>query len=158
MHRILVLWIALVGVVVGQAQAPNEAPPRRYGIEASLRDYPQETPRETFASVLRAIERGRLNYLLAHLADPAFVDKRVNDVYAGDFEELVRETTGKLKDNPAAVKELQRFLKEGEWEGGESSVSAKLKDVKDRQVFFRKTGRRWYLENRQKPEPAKTEP
>jgi hypothetical protein len=158
MQRVLMVSIALVWVVGVSAQAPKEAPPRRYGIEANLRDYPQETPKETLASVLQAIERGRINYLLAHLADPAFVDKRVKEVYGGDFEELVRETTGKLADNPAAVKELQRFLKEGEWEAAETSASVKLKDVKDRQVFFRKVGPRWYLENRQKPEPAKTEP
>ena len=158
MQRVLVLSIALVAAVGGPAQESKEAPPRRYGIEATLRDYPQETVKETLASVLQAVERRRINYLLAHLVDPAFVDKRVKEVYGGDFEELVRETTAKLADNPAALKELQRFLKEGEWEGGETSASAKLKDVKDRQVFFRKIGRRWYLENRQKPEPAKTEP
>jgi hypothetical protein len=157
MYRILTLGIFLAWVVGVAAQAPNEAPPRRYGIEANLRDYPQETPKEALASVLRAIERGRINYLLAHLADPAFVDKRVKEVYGGDFEELVRETTAKLTDNPATLKELQRFLKEGEWETGETTASAKLKDIKDRQVFFRKIGPRWYLENRQKPEPSKTE-
>ncbi len=158
MNRVFVLSIVLVWVVGVSAQAPKEAPPRRYGIEANLRDYPQETPKEALASVLRAIERGRINFLLAHLADPAFVDNRVKVVYGGDFEELVRETTAKLANNPNAAKELERFLKEGEWEGGESSASAKLKDVKGRQVFFRKIGPRWYLENRQKPEPAKTEP
>jgi hypothetical protein len=157
MHRVLTLGIFLAWVVGVAAQAPNEAPPRRYGIEANLRDYPQEPPKEALASVLRASERGRINYLLAHLADPAFVDKRVKDVYGGDFEELVRETTAKLTDNPATLKELQRFLKEGEWEAGETTASAKLKDIKDRQVFFRKIGPRWYLENRQKPEPSKTE-
>src|SRR5207244_13125815 len=107
MNRVFVLSIVLVWVVGVSAQAPKEAIPRRYGIEANLRDYPQETPKETLASVLRAIERGRINYLLAHLADPAFVDQRVKEVYGGDFEELVRETTGKLSDNPAAVQELQ---------------------------------------------------
>src|SRR5439155_9853990 len=128
MQRVLALGIILVGGITSPAQAPQEAIPRRYGIEANLRDYPQETPKETLASVLRAIERGRINYLLAHLADPAFVDQRVKEVYGGDFEELVRETTGKLSDNPAAVKELQRFLKEGEWEGGDTTASAKLKE------------------------------
>src|SRR5438552_14185099 len=158
MHRLLVGWMALVGVAGVAAQEPKEAPPRRYGIEANLRDYPQETAKETLASVLQAVERRRINYLLAHLVDPAFVDKRVKEVYGGDFEELVRETTGKLADNPAALKELQRFLKEGEWEGGDTTASAKLKENKDRQVFFRKIGRRWFLENRQKPEPAKSQP
>src|SRR5438309_759707 len=119
MHRALTLGIFLAGVLGIAAEAPNEAPPRRYGIEANLRDYPQETPKEALASVLRASERGRISYLLAHLADPAFVDKRVKEVYGGDFEELVRETTAKLTDNPATLKELQRFLKEGEWEAGD---------------------------------------
>jgi hypothetical protein len=158
MPRVLALIVMLVSVVASPAQAPKDTPPRRYGVEPNLRDYPQETPKETLASVLRAVERGRINYLLAHLADPTFVDLRVKEVYGGDFEELVRETTGKLSDNPAAVKELQRFLKEGEWEGSDTTASAKLKENKDRQVFFRKIGRRWFLENRQKPEPAKTQP
>ena len=158
MHRILALWILFLCVVGVLAQEAKQAPPRRYGIEANLRDYPQETPKETLASVLRAIERRRINYLLAHLADPTFVDKRVKEIYGGDFEELVRETSRKLADNPAAVKELGRFLKEGEWEGGDTTASVKLKDLKDRQVFFRKIGRRWYLENRQRPEAAKSKP
>jgi hypothetical protein len=157
MRRVFLLGIVLCWDVSVLAQAPKDTPPRRYGIEANLRDYPQETPKETLASVLTAIERGRINYLLAHLADPAFVDNRVKVIYGGDFEELVRETTNKLADNPNSTKELQRFLKEGEWEAGDTSASVKLKDIKDRQVFFRKIGKRWYLENRQKPEPAKTE-
>lgn len=158
MHRVFALCIVLLCLIGVSGQEAKEIPPRRYGIEANLRDFPQETPKETLASVLRAIERGRINYLLAHLTDPGFVDKRVKEVYGGDFDELVRETTRKLADNPAAVKELGRFLKEGEWEGGDTTASAKLKDVKDRQVFFRKIGRRWYLENRQKPEPPKEKP
>src|SRR6516162_6179387 len=104
MHRILALGILVLCVVGLLAQEGKEAPPRRYGIEANLRDYPQETPKETLASVLRAIERGRVNYLLAQLADPAFVDNRVKQLHGGDFDELVRETSQKLSDNPAAVK------------------------------------------------------
>ena len=158
MHRVFVLGIVLIWVAGGPGQAPKEAPPKRYGVEADLRDYPQETPKETLASVLRAIDKGRISYLLAHLVDPAFVDQRVKQVYGGDFEELVRETIDKLSGNPDAVKELRRFLKEGEWEAGETTATVKLKDVKDRQVFFRKIASRWYLENRQKPEPAKSQP
>jgi hypothetical protein len=157
MPRFLAVGITLAWVAAIPAQPAQETAPRRYGIEANLRDYPQESPKETLASVLRAIDRRRINYLLAQLADPAFVDKRVKEVYGNDFEELVRETTHKLSDNPAEVKQLARFLKDGEWEGGDTTASVKLKDVKDRQVFFHKIGPRWYLENRQKPEPAKTE-
>jgi hypothetical protein len=157
MRGVLVLSIMVSWVATVPAQAPKEAPPKRYGIEASLRDYPQETPKETLASVLFAIDKGRINYLLAHLADPAFVDQRVKQVYGGNFDELVRETTDKLTGNPDAVKELRRFLKEGEWEATEGTPSVKLKDLKGRQVFFRKIGPRWYLENRQKPASSKTD-
>src|SRR5438309_1885313 len=111
MVRLSALCIVVVCAANSVAQPPKDSPPHRYGIEANLRDYPQETAKETLASVLLAVERGRINYLLAHLADPAFVDKRVKESYGGDFEELVRETTGKLADNPAALKELQRYLK-----------------------------------------------
>src|SRR5262245_10521476 len=125
---------------------------KRYGVEAELDFFPQDTPKNTLESVLKAIERKRITYLLAQLADPKFVDERVKS-YGGNFDELVAETAKKLKDDPASVKELYRFLKEGEWEAGDGTATAKLKEVKDRQVFMRKIGERWFLENRMKPEP-----
>jgi hypothetical protein len=126
-------------------------PAGRYGIEPRLQTFPQNNPKEALASVLAAIEAKRIPYLLAQLTDPDWVDKRVKEIYGGRFDELVAETSMKLADNPAAVKELRRFLKEGEWDEGENAASAKLKDVKNRQVFLRKVGTRWFLENRQKP-------
>ena len=99
-----------------------------------------------------AIEKQRIDYLLAHLADPDFVDERVKNVYGGNFDELVGETTVKLKDNPNEVKLLERFLKEGEWEEKKDTAVARLKDVKDRQVFMKKIGKNWYLENKQREE------
>lgn len=124
---------------------------KRYGVEVELDFFPQDTPKNALESVLKAIERKRIAYLLAQLADPKFVDERVKS-YGGNFDELITETTKKLKDDPASVKELRRFLKEGEWEGGDTTASVKLKDVKDRQVFLKKIGERWFLENRMKPE------
>ena len=56
-----------------------------------------------------------------------------------------------------SAKSQHLFVREREWEAAETIASVKLKDVKDRQVFFRKIGQRWYLENRQKPEPSKTD-
>jgi hypothetical protein len=155
----LVFGLVVVMTASAQAQqAAKENPPAaRYGLEASLRNYPQSTPKEALQSVLTAIDNGRIDYLLAHLSDPTFVDQRVKDVYGGKFDEVVRETTSKLADNPGTVKELRRFLKDGEWDVGDTSASAKLKDIKDRQVYMKKIGSRWFLENRQKPEAAKTE-
>lgn len=129
----------------------------RYGVALNLRDYPQASAKDTLGSVIRAITKKRIDYLLAHLADPEFTDRRIKEVYSGNFDEFVRETSAKLADNPSTVKELERFLKEGDWQEGEKSASVRLKDIKDREVFLRKVGNRWYLENRQKAEPAKSD-
>ncbi len=129
----------------------------RYGIPLNTRLYPQNTPKDALASVISAINNKRINYLLAQLTEPTFVDRRVKELYGGDFDELVRETTAKLGNEPGSVKELSRFLKDGEWEVADTTATARLKDIKDRQVFLRKVGDRWFLENRQKPEAAKSE-
>lgn len=138
--------VVIVGVPGVMAQAPADIqPPKRYGIEPNLDTYPQATPKDTLTSVLSAIERKRVGYLLAHLADPGFVDTRVKEL--GGFDELVKETTDKLAADPTTVKDLGRFLREGEWDVKDDSASARLKDVKDH-VYFRKIGGRWFLENR----------
>jgi hypothetical protein len=151
--------LIVVSLATGlQAQeSGDQKPARRYGVEPRVRDYPQATPKEALASVISAIEANRIDYLLAHLTDPKFVDDRVKQNYRGDFDRLVRETTTKLRDNPETVKEFRRYLKEGEWETSDKSAAARLKDVRDRQVFLRKLDQRWYLENRQKPELSKQE-
>jgi hypothetical protein len=143
--------VGLLLLLVAGAQAGQQDEfPLRYSTHTQLRDYSQATPQEALASFIKAIDDKRIPYLLAQLTDPDFVDKRVKEVYGGRFDELVREVRTKLADNPNTTKELQRFLKEGEWETGETTASVKLKDVKDRQAFLRKVGNRWYLENRQK--------
>jgi hypothetical protein len=123
---------------------------KRYGIEADLKSYPQGTPRETLASVLKAVENKRIDYLVAQLADPEYVEERVKRTFGGKFEEHVTDTRTKL-DAPT-VKLLERFLKDGDWTGKESPVSVVLKDVKDRAVTFIKVGDRWYMQNNDKPE------
>ena len=56
----------------------------------------------------------------------------------------------RLANRPVAVKEMARFLKEGQWEVSDAAATAQLKDVKDRRLFFRKLDGRWFLENRMK--------
>jgi hypothetical protein len=60
------------------AQAPPE-PQTRYGMKARLKQYPQETPKDTLKSVLTAIEGQDFSYLVAHLLDPKFVDDAVKE-------------------------------------------------------------------------------
>jgi hypothetical protein len=148
-----VVFVLMLASPALQAQQDQDAtPPRRYGVLLNQQNYPQEDAKQALASVVKAIDRQRIDYLLAHLADPDFVDERVKEVYGGNFDELVKETTAKLKDNPAEAKLLERFLKEGEWDAKENTATASLKDVKDRQVFMKKVGKSWYLENKQRAE------
>jgi hypothetical protein len=150
MRLLIGLIVAAIGLTAVHAQEKDKAPPRRYGVVLNLRRYPQATPKETLASVLQAIDDRRLDYLLAHLVEPNFVEERVKKA-GGNFDEVVKETRAKLADNSDVIKELNRFLKEGEWNTTETTASVSLKDVKDRMVFFRKIENRWYLENRQQP-------
>ena len=145
-----------VGVLLGLACtaglfAAEGAPAGRYGVETDLKAYPQGTPKETLASVLKAADAGRFDYLAAQLADPRFIDDRVKTLFGGDFNEQVKDTQARL--DPAALKQLRRFLNDGEWtsDDGSAAASVRLQDVDDRAVFFRRIDGRWYMEHRSKP-------
>jgi hypothetical protein len=144
---------SLVGCVLLAGAAGQDAKEKtagkRYGVEADAKAYPQGTPQETLASVLKAIADKRIDYLLAQLAEPRWVDKRVKE-NAGGFAALVEESRERLADDPGAAKRLAKFLKDGEWKIDEAAASVRLKDVDDQGVFFRKAGERWFLENRKK--------
>jgi hypothetical protein len=145
----LVILAGLIGANGrSHAQAKSD---RRFGIDYEPDNYSQKTAKEALASVVRAIDARKVDYLLAQLADPAYVDKRVQDL-DGNFRKLVNEMTDRLASDPTTLKELKRFASEGEWEEGEDSATARLKDVKTRAVFFKKIDNRWYFENRQKAE------
>ena len=151
------LKVAFLGFVIATAMLPAEAPAdtapaRRYGVFADLEVFPQDTPQNALASVLKAIERKRIDYLLAQLADPEWVEKRIKDE-GGKFDDLVQETKAKLAADATAIKELGRFLREGNWDVKETTASSQLKDVPNRRVYLRKIGDRWFLENRQQPNP-----
>jgi hypothetical protein len=107
------------------------------------------------------VDNKRVDYLLAHLADPRFVDDAVaanmNAIPQGSeqakrflaFDRLVSETTHYFLEDPSLIKELRRFGKEAQWQINEDSAVGTLKAVQGRQVFLRKHEGRWFLENRQ---------
>ncbi len=125
-----------------------DAPTQRYGVVADLKSYPQANPKETLASVLKAVDGKRYDYLLAQLADPDWVDGRVKSA-AGGFKEVMQETADRL--DPPRVKLLRRFLEEGDVETLDSTAVFRLKDVKDRVVRLHKQNNRWYLRHSNKP-------
>jgi hypothetical protein len=142
--------LAIFGMLAAPAfaQKPDAAPANRFGVEIDLDGYPQATAKEALRSVLKAGDAGRFDYIVAHLSDPAYADKQVKET--GSFEKFVAVVKAKWANDPESVKELRRFLSDGNWEETGDTTVAKLKDVKARQVFLKKVGNRWFLENRQK--------
>src|SRR5579859_2753236 len=114
-HSVLIL-ACIAGIPIPIPAADADV---RYGIQRDLKAYPQSSAKETLSSLIKAIETRNVGYALAHLADPVWADTRVKD-YGGEFGVLLKETTGKLIDDPGALKLLKRFDKEGEWETEEN--------------------------------------
>ena len=135
----------------------------RFGVDLDLESYPQKTPQEALGSVLKVLTAKRYDYLLAQLADPAFVNARLKiykselpktlgeqskDVLA--FQRLTKSTAEHFRDDPTRLRELARFLKDGEWDVADAKASASYKLVPARKVFLKLIAGRWYLENRDK--------
>src|SRR5262245_24493851 len=131
--------VLLILSIAGIARADDDKPGEtRFGIPLDAKSYPQATAKEALASVLKAIAGKRIDYLLAQLVDPAFVDDRVKRLYGGQFAEQVAETQAKL--TPPVVKQLQKFADSGEWTESSTNASIRLKDVDDRAVLLKKIG------------------
>jgi hypothetical protein len=160
----LLLGLACVAAVPAQEKDDADIP-KRYGVVLRLRQYPQKTPKETLQSILKAFDTGQIYYLVAHLSDPAYVDKRVHEhkqqlpkgAPAADrdivaFERVVKEVTEHFRANPALIRDLQQLGREGEgsWEvNDEKGVAAVRLKGGSRGAYFRKMGDRWFLENHQ---------
>jgi hypothetical protein len=161
--------------------------------------FPQKTPREALASVIRAIEKGRIDYLAAHLIDPGFVDAKVieraelieldveKDLLAERdsqrllpprdrpplpqdalafreavrltareraFRLIVRDVQQTIAENPEINKDFRKFLRNGTFVDAGEASSVSHREIPGRQIFFRRVDGRWYVEDRQKPEPG----
>jgi len=120
----------------------------RYGIVPDLKTYPQATAKQTLKSLFKAVESRRVDYVVAQLADPAFVDDRVKRLYGGRFEEQVEDTRARL--DPLTIKQLQRFLKDGNWQEEKDRVTVQLKDDQ-RRLYFKRDNGRWFVVNASNP-------
>jgi hypothetical protein len=118
----------------------------RYNVDYDSNSFPQDTPKHALNSVIRALNEKRVDYLLAQLTEPEFVDDQVRKVYAGNFDELVKAVRSKITNDPDVMKNLVRFSREGEWQLGETATSVKLKELRE-QAYFRKIDNRWYFQN-----------
>ncbi len=135
----------------------------RFRIEADLERYPQKTPQEALASVLKALQDKRVDYLLAHLTDPAFVEAKLKVLKSQmprsltdeskdtlGFERLVKATTEHFENDPTKVRELGRFAKDAEWDADDKLALATLKALPTRKVYLKKVDGLWRLQDRDK--------
>lgn len=187
-----------LAVVLMQAPAPQgpkvEEVLARYDVTPLVKLYPQTTAKIALDSAVKAAEKGRFDYVAAHLMDPAFVDsestvrgrafaaeveealrirrqqekessnlprdKRLPDepekfqpfieaaAQAKGFLRLVADMREKSNEDPNQLKELRRFVREGVWEESGETAKVTLRDVKDRAVYLKKIGKRWFVENK----------
>jgi hypothetical protein len=180
MRPIVAIVVAVLSVQFAVAQ---EEEVQRFGLRYNKDLYSQETTKQTLAAMLRAFERDRYDYLVAHLLDPGFVDeqlKLIQPIYEqrareqvrkeglekmgfdpsfirnrirdharqASYEHIVRRVRAKLDDDPEALKDLKRMAREGAIEEGAAAAVVRLKDVKDRALYLRKVGDRWFIENK----------
>jgi hypothetical protein len=67
----------------------------------------------------------------------------------GSFEKAVAETSRKLNGDPESIREMRRFLSDGEFGEPQGDVVAvTCSEIKSRKLYMRKVGARWFLENR----------
>lgn len=156
------LAFVLLWVTVAVSAQNGDKLAKRYGFDSNPAFYPQDTPKKALQSVVKAIESKRINYLLAQLADPQFVDEAVAEfkiqVPKGSdeaktflaFDRLVEETSAYFLDDPTILRELRVFAKEAQDEGkDESPFIGTAPSIQGRKVYLKKLEGRWFLENRQ---------
>ena len=159
----IVAIIVMAGFSTAQDDVKKKPPePPRFGFLLDEELYAQRMPAEAMRAVVTAIDRRRVDYMLAHLTDPVYVDSWVNQ-YKKDFalgtddgrrllafERLARETNLYYQNDPLIVKDLRVFAREAKWtEEGDTAVGVVEKTIPARKVFMKKIGERWFLENRQ---------
>jgi hypothetical protein len=136
--------VMLAAILFAQEKTANDT---RYGIALDNKTYPQNTAKETLASLLKAVEGKRVDYVVAQLADPSFVDERVRRLYGGRFAEQVDDTRTRL--DPLTIKQLQFILKDGVWQEENARAVARLKDD-NRCLYFKQNNGRWFMEHANK--------
>lgn len=115
---------------------------------AKLRDFQKANP-DRFPPDVRLPE------------DPAMFKGRVQaEARTRAFRQFVRDVQDKLVEDPEVLKDLRRFAREGTFGEGAEAIKVGHPDIRDRSVYLKKVGDRWFMENRQTdegkaPEPAK---
>ena len=171
---IAVLICGLGSAALGQEKKPD-APPR-YGVTAELELYPQTSPKQAMITITKAIQRNRMDYLIAHLVDPAFIDAKFVQFYRVKFnrtptddrehpdrekrtkeafEAMLKEIGTHMADDPKRSIYFDKLLKDGTIDAaGGTKATVTHREVPGMVLTLRQVDGRWYLANENEPEKA----
>lgn len=139
---------AILGAILATGLfAQDDKIPDRFGVAANLDFYPQGSPKATLASIMKAIKNERLDYLVAHLMEPAYVDKRMKETRT-TLAKMQAEIAAHLKQDSEFLNDLKAFSLTGEIVENDQTAVIKQKDINDRAIYMKRIGSRWYMENR----------
>jgi len=145
MRFAVICGIVFAALTPAYGQQKEPPPPARFGVEADLDKYPQDTPKAAIDSAMKAIDARRYSYLVAHIMTPEFVDARVTD--AGSFEAFVKQVATRLVDDPEVVREMRKFAVNDEISQSGDTATITNKAFKGRTLTLKKAGNRWFIEN-----------
>lgn len=150
MKNVVIVLFMLVNCTYNPGPLPAQAVKEsgRFGIALDEASFPQNSPENLRKSLLKAINSDKIEYMLAHLADPSFIDKNVREVHEGNFAKQVAETREKLKKGLKSP--LESLLKEGKLNASEKSASLKDPALKDFIITMKLENNKWYMENNKK--------
>lgn len=72
-----------------------------------------------------------------------------------NFKAFAEAIRAKMADEPNNIKELKLFLSDGKFSEEGETAKVTHKSFKDKTIYFKKVGERWFLENRKDDAPAK---
>lgn len=162
----LARWAMVLGLIILSNAAPaqdekKKKEPRRFGFDVDEVTFPQGSPAAAMKSIGVALDRKKVDYMLAHMTDPNYVDYWV-DQYKKAFPEgkeegkrllafdrLVRETNQYFLNDPLIVKDLRAFAKDAKWDEKDDIAVGTVESIQSRKVFLKKIGERWFLKNEQ---------
>ncbi|HKB05222.1 MAG TPA: hypothetical protein VKD90_23560 [Gemmataceae bacterium] len=92
--------------------------------------------------------------LAASTLRAADLDARVRTVGLRlNVQDLIRQIRRKQADEPENLRDLRRIARDGQFQTAGETATATLPDAKDRALYFKKVGDRWFLENRRDDRP-----
>ncbi|NQT35915.1 MAG: hypothetical protein HQ581_00410 [Planctomycetes bacterium] len=121
---------------------------RRYDIRADLQRYAQDDPQQAIRSVIRALETGDTEYMLAHLISPAQVDEKLEGDPAA-FRALAAKATPEKSKRLVAA--LGVHLDDGAWTIWRQGAWSHVEGAAG--LSLEKVGQRWFMHNTPVPMP-----